>query len=248
MLETLGTEQIEELPPVKERESLDEPRGASLSRAARRRLLIGSDPRTASYAASGNDAGPETLDEFVTGTWVRSHASHLAPRTRAVYSSTYDRHIASRLGGTPLREIDAEAVGAFQSDLVASKVGPHAMRKAMTLLGALLQRAAEGQRIPFNPQRVVRKTRLPLSPEVRPLAPVRVEAMRAAADPREATILSVLGYAGLRPGELRALRWRHVRERTLLIDAEKTGGAGPSGFWRLWRTTWRCGGQPVAIR
>jgi integrase len=169
------------------------------------------------------DAGRETLDEFVTGTWVRSHAAHLAPRTRQVYTSTYDRHIAPRLGGTPLREIDAEVVGAFQGDLIASGVGPHAIRKAMTLLGALLQRAAEARRIPYNPQRVVRKVRLPLSPEVRPLAPVRVEAMRAAAELRDATIVSVLAYSGLRPGELRELRWRHVRDRTLLVNAAKTG-------------------------
>ena len=48
---------------------------------------------------------------------------------------------------------------------------------------------------------MVRKARLPLSPEVRPLAPVRIEAMGAAAELRDATILSVLAYAGLRPGE-----------------------------------------------
>ena len=47
--------------------------------------------------------------------------------------------------------------------------------------------------------------------------------MRAAAGLRDATIISVLAYAGLRPGELRELRWRQVRERTLLIDAAKTG-------------------------
>jgi integrase len=35
--------------------------------------------------------------------------------------------------------------------------------------------------------------------------------------------VSVLAHAGLRPGELRAVRWRHVGERTLLVDAEKTG-------------------------
>jgi integrase len=95
--------------------------------------------------------------------------------------------------------------------------------RSVSVLGALLQRAAEARRIPYNPQRVVRKARLPLSEEVRPLAPARVEAMRAAADLRDATIVSVLAYAGLRPGELRELCWRHVRERTLLIDAAKTG-------------------------
>src|SRR4051794_28116986 len=67
----------------------------------------------------------------------------------------------------PLREIDAETIAAFQGELLRSGVGPQAIRKAMTLLGAILQRAAEGRRIPYNPHRVVRKLRLPLSAEVR---------------------------------------------------------------------------------
>jgi integrase len=50
-----------------------------------------------------------------------------------------------------------------------------------------------------------------------------VEAIRSVLPQRDATIVSVLAYAGLRPGELRGLRWRHVGERTLLVDAEKTG-------------------------
>jgi integrase len=157
--------------------------------------------------------GAETLDEYVTGTWARAHAAHLAPRTRQTYASMYDRHIAPRLGDVPLREIDPETIAAFQGDLLRAGVGPQAIRKSMTLLGAILQRAAEGRRIPYNPQRMVRKARLPLAPEVRPLAPSSVESMRAAAGLRDATIISVLAYAGLRPGELRELRWRQVRER-----------------------------------
>ncbi|MEA2150148.1 MAG: hypothetical protein QOD69_1978 [Solirubrobacteraceae bacterium] len=168
------------------------------------------------------DAGRERLDDYVTTTWAPSHAAHLAPRTRQTYTSSYDRHISPRLGDLPLREIDAECIAVFQGELVRAGVGPHAIRKAMTLLGAILQRAAEGQRIPYNPQRVVRRARLPMAQEVRPLAPVTVERMRAAASDREAAILSVLAYAGLRPGELRVLRWRDVRTRTLLVTAAKT--------------------------
>jgi integrase len=69
----------------------------------------------------------------------------------------------------------------------------------------------------------VRKARLPLGQEVRPLAPGTVERMRLGAGVRDAAILSVLAYAGLRAGELRRLRWRGVRQRTLLVRAEKTG-------------------------
>jgi integrase len=169
------------------------------------------------------DAGRETLDEYVATTWAVSHAAGLAPRTKQTYANTYDLHISPRLGGLALRSIDADVISGFQAALIRAGVGPHARRKAMTLLGGILQRAAEGRRIPYNPQRVVRKARLPMAQEVRPLAPITLERMRKAADSRDAMILSILAYAGLRPGELRMLRWVHVRERTLIINAGKTG-------------------------
>src|SRR5215211_5967157 len=142
------------------------------------------------------DAGRETLDEYVAGTWAKAHAAHLAPRTRRTYANTYDKHIAPRLGDVPLRELDSETIAAFQAELIVAGVGPHAIRKAMALLGGILQRAAEARRLPYNPQRVVRKARLPVASEVRPLAPATVESMRGAADLRDATIVSVLAYAG----------------------------------------------------
>lgn len=176
--------------------------------------------RTGELAAM--DGGRETLDDYVAGTWARAHAAHLAPRTRASYSSTYDRHISPRLGGMELRKIDPEVVATFQGDLIAEGTGPHAIQKAMTLLGAILQRAAESKRILYNPQRAVRKAKLPKSPEVRPLAPSKVELLRSVCNQRDATIVSVLAYAGLRPGELRILCWRDIGERTLLVNAPKT--------------------------
>ncbi len=42
--------------------------------------------------------------------------------------------------------------------------------------------------------------------------------MRAAANARDATLLSVLAYAGLRPQEAFALQWGDVRHHTLLIQ------------------------------
>jgi integrase len=39
---------------------------------------------------------------------------------------------------------------------------------------------------------------------------------------RDAMLISVLAYAGLRPQEARGLTWRHVRDNTLLVDAPKT--------------------------
>lgn len=169
------------------------------------------------------EAGQETLDDYVGGTWARAYAADLRPRTRQNYASSYDRHIGPRLGQMQLREIDAETIATFQGDLIRDGVKPYAIRKAMILLGAILQRAAEGRRIPYNPQRVVRKARLPQGTEVRPLAPVTVERLRAELDPRGATLVSVMAYAGLRPGEVRTMDWSDIRDRSLVVNAEKTG-------------------------
>jgi integrase len=66
--------------------------------------------------------------------------------------------------------------------------------------------------------RLVRKIARPRRKEVRPLAPKTVEVMRAAASERDATLFSVLAYAGLRPQEALALQWGDVRNKTLLVE------------------------------
>jgi integrase len=57
---------------------------------------------------------------------------------------------------------------------------------------------------------------------VRPLPPAAVERIRTyllQTDRRlDATLVSVLAYAGLRPGEAIGLRWNDVGERTLLVE------------------------------
>lgn len=165
----------------------------------------------------------ETLAGYVEGTWARTYGPLLAPRTRQVYAWCYDAHIEPRLGHVPLRELRPEDLARFQADLLAAGVGPEGVRKVMVFLGGVLQRAAEARRIATNPARQVRKARLPARQEVRPLAPAAVEKLRAVLRHRDATLVSVLAYGGLRPQEARGLRWGHVGERTLVIHAPKTG-------------------------
>jgi integrase len=60
------------------------------------------------------------------------------------------------------------------------------------------------------------------SDEVRPLAPATIERIAAVIRPRDATVVRLLAYAGLRPQEMTALRWGHVGDRTLTVHAPKT--------------------------
>jgi integrase len=141
----------------------------------------------------------------------------------------------------PLRELTPETVGRWQADELREDDAPvDQIRKAHTMLGSILQRALESGRIQSNPQRLVRKPAPPATQEVRPLAPATVEAVRAALrggagrdNPstrrdvrklaqRDAVMVSLLAYAGLRPQEMRALQWGHVQDRTLVVHAAKT--------------------------
>lgn len=164
------------------------------------------------------DAGTETLGEYVTGTWAASHAATLAAKTRLHYASLYDYHLRPYLASIALREITPEVIGRWQADRLASGAGPIAIRHAMDLLGSILEHAFAGGHISANPARRVKKARSPRREEVQPLSPGTIEAMREALDARDATLISVLAYAGLRPGEALGLRWGDVREQTLLIQ------------------------------
>jgi integrase len=164
------------------------------------------------------DAGRETLGEYVTGGWAASHAATLAPKTRLHYASLYDHHLRPFLGSIALRNIDPETVGRWQADRLAAGAGPVAVRQALDLLGSVLEHAFASGRISENPVRRVKKARLPRREEVQPLSPTTIEARRATLGERDAAFLSVLAYAGLRPGEALGLRWSDIRERTILIQ------------------------------
>ena len=83
----------------------------------------------------------------------------------------------------------------------------------------MLRHAAESEAIAGNPLALVRAPKRAHRDEVHPLTPDQVEQIRAHLDARERVIVSLLAYAGIRPGELRVLQWGEVRQRTLLVQA-----------------------------
>jgi integrase len=164
----------------------------------------------------------ETLREFTLLWWARHAAPNLARHTQEGYASALDVHIMPRLGDTRLQALTTEAVSDLRVDLAAAGVGEPAIRKVLTVLQSILERAVEWRHLETNPARSVRKPSQRRTRVVRPLSPTTIEAMRAyllATDRQpDATLVAVLAYAGLRPGEAIGLRWHDIGERTLLIE------------------------------
>src|SRR5215211_7003402 len=168
-------------------------------------------------------AGDQLLADFGLEWW-RLHARpNLQESTLRRYSYMWDRHVLPHLGRYRLREITPEIVAGYRADLSDTGLGDASTRKAMFLLQGVLGLAVLHGAIAYNPVKAVRKPRQ-VSRTVRPLAPQTVEAIRRQLSFRDATLVSVLAYAGLRPGEAFALRWSSVRKRTLLIEGSVSYG------------------------
>jgi hypothetical protein len=202
--------------------------------------------------------GRETLAEFAEEWWKLYAVPNLASRTLQSYAKLWDRHVGPRLGSMRLSAITPEVVERYRAELEADGVGLPTVHRALVQLQGVLRCAVEWRRIGNNPVKAVKKPKVRRYREVRPLPPLSVERLRIAAagrrrthGPRDATLIAVLAYAGIRPQEAQALRWSDVRERTLLIEkaadgqggvkSTKTGQTRTVGCSRRSRPTWPSG-------
>jgi integrase len=134
----------------------------------------------------------------------------------------------------------------LRDDMIRAKVPAATQRKALMLLQGILRRAVVRGLIPANPVQAVAKPKQPPAQVPRPLAPevverIRAQMLRAWATQgrgagrsveqlrwwrqRNAIMVSLLAYAGLRPAEDRGLRWEDLNGGTLHVVASKTGRA-----------------------
>jgi hypothetical protein len=97
------------------------------------------------------DLGRLTLAEYVVGTWCEAYASQLSPKTWMHYRQLLNKHILPSLGPLELRAIRPDTIGRWQAERLAAGYGRVSVRYALTLLGAILQRAFENGQIQSNP-------------------------------------------------------------------------------------------------
>jgi integrase len=149
-------------------------------------------------------------------------AGRLAEATLLDYDATWRRRVQPRFGAVRLEDITPREISHWRAELQAQGVGPEAIRKDMLLLQAMFTLAVEWGETDHNPVALVRKPRQGRTRAVVPLDPLSVERIRAqlleAEDLISATLVSVLAYSGVRPGEALALERRHIRADTILIE------------------------------
>ena len=174
---------------------------------------------------------PESVSMTVAAfwmTWIADARTRLQPRTAREYERTLRTRVEPRFGSLALDAVKPRMVSEWRAELVAPGPGPEAIRSAMTLLQAMYTVAIEWGEATANPVSVVRKPKQGRRRVVHPIAPEGVERLRSEllrdGDLRSATLVSVLAYSGLRPGEALGLELRHIRKQTILVEQAVSDG------------------------
>ncbi len=174
------------------------------------------------------DAGTESLREATERWWTDHVDVSVSQSTAKVYATCLDRYLIPRLGATPIRDIEPADVIALQRGLREDGVGESMAQKVVVVLSGIMRHSQLLGRIDFNPVQPVRIPQPRRKRAIRPLAPETIERIRALVlargRVREAALLSVMGYAGLRPGEALALTWECMGERSLIVEHGRADG------------------------
>jgi integrase len=136
-----------------------------------------------------------------------------APTTVGDYTRIAENHITKHFGtDTPIDTITDEDVDALRLKLLSSdRLTRASAHKVMVLTNGLFRYAKRRKWITINPCEDVERIGLRKSGEFAVLTPEEVHAVMAkGATKQDTAVYAVAAFAGLRMGEIRALRWRDV--------------------------------------
>jgi integrase len=165
-----------------------------------------------------------TFHEFAEQWWILTERQ-LAPKTKVDYRWRLERHLLPYFAERPLDKIDVDFVERYMAAKLAEDqpLSPRSINMTLILLGAILESAIERELIVSNPAKgkrrrirthAPRRTYLDTAERIAALLQAAGE-LDALAAPhhrhvRRRAMLATLVFAGLRIGELCALRWRDV--------------------------------------
>jgi len=151
--------------------------------------------------------------------WLNSpKGQKLSPKTMEFYDGMWTKYIEPELGRASVCRITTLILDEFVSDLEKRGVGQATITKCLTQLSSMFRVAMKYRLIPTNPMQYVDRPEPKPSRIIRPLTPDQVERIRAQMKPRDALLVSLLAYSGIRPGEALALKWGSIHDDTFRIE------------------------------
>jgi len=163
--------------------------------------------------------------------WWRLRGSQLSPNTQRSHRAVWNAHVRDRFDHHKLSSLasDPQLFEELSADMRDRGVGPAAHRRTLMVISAVLSACVDWKKIAANPVLSVPKPPSGRQRRPRPFPPLLVEQIRQEMRSRptlddgargigDACLVSVLSYAGLRPGEALALTWADIATRTIAVD------------------------------
>lgn len=166
------------------------------------------------------DAGKVTFGEY-SSRWLVERPQ-LRPRTRELYDGELRLHILPALGDAELREITPSRIRTWRADMIsAGKPGASTVAKCYRLVHAIFATAVEDGAVVRNPCLI--KGASTERPAERPVATIgQVFELADAITPELRAAVLLATFCGLRLGEIRGVRVRHLDllHRTVRIEEQ----------------------------
>ncbi|ANI91664.1 tyrosine-type recombinase/integrase [Dietzia timorensis] len=188
--------------------------------ASERRLIERDEWTSPKERAAAEDerggASPLTFGQYAA-VWIEQRK--LKPTTRNLYRSQLEAHILPEFADRPITEIAAPEVRAWYSKLERKparaagngvRTGGTRTARTYALLKTIFGTAVEDGLIESNPARIKGASQVDRRHKIEVLTPAQLDALAAAMPPQYRALVLVAAWAGLRRGEVVALRRRDI--------------------------------------
>lgn len=172
------------------------------------------------------DRGSISLDSF-SDQWWEAKSGEWSDLTKANYRRYLTNDILPTLGGFELRAITPGRIDRWVTYLRDQGRGADTVQKLLGVVSGIFKYAVLNDLVDYNPVREVAKPKKDQKAAPWPYSPSEIESIRSVLGDRDATLVSVLGYMGLRPAEALRLRWDDVHEQTATIKDKKRARTRP---------------------
>jgi len=192
-----------------------------------RRILVEAEQEPQSVAE------PSSLPSFTVAAqrWLH-YIEHDRRRKRSTvhgYRQCVDADLVPVFGEQRLDEITGRDVDRFRETLLARGLSARSVNRILSQLRSMFSWCGDDNvyGLTVNPAAKVRRQPQTRSGDFDVLSPAEVGALsRAAASEQDAAMFTVAAFAGLRLGELRALRWRDVDFAGRIVHVRQNYVAG----------------------